>query len=51
VGCVRTYGSIVWGYATGGGPLRPPALVDGTFYAAGLGGSLWAFTPYAAPPQ
>ena len=51
VGCVRTYGSIVWGYATGGGPLRPPALVDGTFYAAGLGGTLWAFTPYAAPPQ
>lgn len=48
---VRTYGSIVWGYATDGRLLRPPALVDGTFYAAGQGGTLWVFTPYGAPPQ
>jgi hypothetical protein len=48
---VRTFGSIVWGYATRGRLLRPPALVDGTFFAAGLGGTLWAFTPYGAPPQ
>lgn len=48
---VRTYGSFVWSYATDGGLLRPPAVVDGTFYAAGRGGILWAFTPYAAPPQ
>jgi outer membrane protein assembly factor BamB len=50
VECVRTFGSIVWDYATGGRPLMPPALVDGTFYAAGRGGTLWAFTPYGAPP-
>ena len=48
---VRTFGSIVWGYATNGKLLRPPALVDGTFFAAGLGGTLWAFTPYGGPPQ
>lgn len=48
---VRTNGSIVWGYATDGRLLRPPALVDVTFFAAGLGGTLWAFTPYGAPPQ
>ena len=47
---VRTNGSIVWGYATGGRLLRPPALVDGTFFAAGLRGTFWAFTPYGAPP-
>ena len=48
---VRTFGSVVWGCATRGRLLRPPALVDGTFFAAGLGGTLWAFTPYGAPPQ
>lgn len=48
---VRTFGSIVWDYATNGRLLTPPALVDGTFFAAGLGGTLWAFTPYGAPPQ
>lgn len=48
---VRTYNSIVWGYAAGRTLLRPPALVDGTFYAAGGNGVLWAFTPYGAPPQ
>jgi eukaryotic-like serine/threonine-protein kinase len=51
VEAVRTHGSFVWSYATDGRLLRPPALVDGTFYAAGRGGTLWAFTPYAAPPQ
>ena len=48
---MRIHGSFVWDDATGGGLLRPPALVDGTFYAAGAGRSMWAFTPYAAPPQ
>jgi outer membrane protein assembly factor BamB len=51
VECVRTFGSIVWDYATDGTLLTPPALVDGTFFAAGLGGTLSAFTPYGAPPQ
>jgi serine/threonine-protein kinase len=51
VRCVRTFGSTVWDYATDGMSLRPPALADGTFFAAGVGGTLWAFTPYGAPPQ
>jgi eukaryotic-like serine/threonine-protein kinase len=51
VGCLRTYGSLAWEYATDGRLLRPPAVVDGTFFAAGLGGTLWAFTPYGAAPQ
>lgn len=49
---VRDYGgTLVWDYATGNSALRPPAVVDGTCYAAGLQGTLWAFTPYGAPPQ
>lgn len=35
----------------GGSVLSPPAVVDGTFFAAGLDGTLWAFTPYGAPPR
>jgi outer membrane protein assembly factor BamB len=51
VECVRTFGSIVWDYAAGSKRLSPPALADGTFFAGGAGGTLWAFTPYGAPPQ
>jgi eukaryotic-like serine/threonine-protein kinase len=48
---VRNYGgTLVWSYATGGSALGPPAVVNGTLYAAGLQGTLWAFTPYGAPP-
>jgi outer membrane protein assembly factor BamB len=44
-------GSLVWSYAAGSSALSPPAVANGTFYAAGLQGTLWAFTPYGAPPQ
>ncbi len=48
---VRSYsGGLIWSYATGDGVLSPPAVVDGTVFAAGLHGTLWAFTPYGAPP-
>jgi outer membrane protein assembly factor BamB len=43
-------GSFVWAYAPSDGTLSPPAVVDGTFFVAGQNGTLWAFTPYGAPP-
>jgi outer membrane protein assembly factor BamB len=46
---VRNY-LVTWTYATAGGALSPPAVVDGAFFASGQQGTLWAFTPYGAPP-
>lgn len=43
---VRSYGGgIDWASAPGDGTLNPPAVVDGTVFATGLHGTLWAFTP------
>jgi outer membrane protein assembly factor BamB len=47
---VRTFGELIWSYGTKDGLLRPPAVVNGTFFATGQNGTLWAFTPYGAPP-
>jgi outer membrane protein assembly factor BamB len=49
-GARNYHNGFVWSYATGGGVLSAPAMVDGVFYATGLNGTLWAFTPYGAPP-
>jgi outer membrane protein assembly factor BamB len=48
---VRTFPELVWSYALGDGNLLPPAVVNGTFFVSGQQGTLWAFTPYGAPPQ
>jgi len=48
---VRTYPELVWTYGLSDGTMPPPALVNGTVFAAGQNGTLWAFTPYGAPPQ
>ena len=48
---VRTFPELAWSYDPGDGNLLPPAVVNGTFFAAGQRGTLWAFTPYGAPPQ
>jgi outer membrane protein assembly factor BamB len=50
---VRAYGKPigVWTYDTRDGALSPPAVVDGTVYAAGHDGALWAFTPYGQTPM
>jgi outer membrane protein assembly factor BamB len=42
--------TIVWGYATNGGSMSVPALVDGTVYISDGKGNLYAFTPYGYPP-
>ena len=48
---VRTFPELTWYYGPGDGTLLPPAVVNGTFFVAGQQGTLWAFTPYGAPPQ
>jgi outer membrane protein assembly factor BamB len=48
---VRTFPELVWSYGLDDGTMLPPAVVNGTFFAAGQQGTLWAFTPYGAPPQ
>jgi outer membrane protein assembly factor BamB len=47
---VRTFPELVWSYDMGDGNVLPPAVVNGTFFASGQQGTLWAFTPYGAPP-
>jgi outer membrane protein assembly factor BamB len=47
---VRTFPELVWSYGLSDGNLLPPAVVNGTFFVAGQQGTLWAFTPYGAPP-
>ena len=48
---VRTFPELTWSYGPDDGNLLPPAVVNGTFFVAGQHGTLWAFTPYGAPPQ
>jgi len=47
---VRTFPGLVWSSSVSDGVLRPPAVVNGTFFVTGQLGTLWAYTPYGAPP-
>jgi outer membrane protein assembly factor BamB len=47
----RTFGQWEFWYNPEDGQLRPPAVVNGTFFLTGQSGVLWAFTPYGQPPQ
>ena len=47
---VRTVPGLVWSSGVSDGVLRPPAVVNGTFFVTGQQGTLWAYTPYGAPP-
>ena len=47
---VRTFPGLVWSYSINDGVLRPPAVVNGTFFVTGQQGTLWAYTPYGEPP-
>ncbi len=45
-----TSGERLWKYTTDAGALTEPAVVDGTVYAGGQDGDLYAFTTYGQPP-
>jgi len=53
VGVSRTFtGEQVWRMTTSAAEISaPPALVDGTVYAGGSDGALYAFTGYGQPPS
>ncbi len=46
-----TSGERLWERSTSGGVLTPPVVVDGTVYAGGHNGDLYAFTTDGQPPS